>query len=43
MLYFISKIKEDNMVKGHDGFKVYVDSPLAVEATRVFNKNTLTF
>lgn len=43
MLYFIRKIKEDNMVKGHDGFKVYVDSPLAVEATRVFNKNTLTF
>ncbi len=43
MLYFIRKIKEDNMVKGHDGFKVYVDSPLAVEATRVFNKNTLAF
>ena len=43
MLYFIRKIKEDNMIKGHDGFKVYVDSPLAVEATRVFNKNTLAF
>ncbi|MCD8035831.1 MAG: MBL fold metallo-hydrolase [Clostridiales bacterium] len=43
MLYFIRKIKEDKMIKGHDGFKVYVDSPLAVEATRVFNKNTLAF
>ena len=43
MLYFIRKIKEDKMIKGHDGFKVYVDSPLAVEATKVFNKNTLAF
>ena len=43
MLYFIRQIKADGLVYGHDGFKVYVDSPLAVEATRVFNKNTLTF
>ena len=43
MLYFIRKIKEDKMIKGHDGFKVYVDSPLAIEATNVFNKNTLAF
>lgn len=43
ILYFIRKIKADNMIKGHDGFKVYVDSPLAVEATEVFNKNTLAF
>lgn len=43
MLYFIRKIKADGMIKGHDGFKVYVDSPLAVEATEVFNKNTLAF
>lgn len=43
MLYFIRKIKADKMIKGHDGFKVYVDSPLAVEATEVFNKNTLKF
>ncbi len=26
---------------GHDGFKVYVDSPLAIEATRVFAENYL--
>lgn len=43
MLYFIRKIKADKMIKGHEGFKVYVDSPLAVEATNVFNKNTLAF
>ena len=36
MLYFIREIKEKGLVKGHDGFKVYVDSPLAIEATSVF-------
>ncbi len=41
MLYFIRKIKEEGLVKGHDGFEVYVDSPLAVEATHVFNKNII--
>lgn len=39
LLYFIRKIKTDNLVKGHDGFEVYVDSPLAIEATSIFNKN----
>ena len=39
ILYFIRKIKEEHMVTGHDGFEVYVDSPLAVEATHVFNEN----
>lgn len=43
LLYFIRKIKEDKIIKGHDGFKVYVDSPLAIEATRVFNENTMAF
>lgn len=41
MLYFIREIKERNLVKGHDGFKVYVDSPLAIEATKVFVANYL--
>ena len=27
------------LIHGHDGFPVYVDSPLAVEATDVFHKN----
>ena len=39
MLYFIREIKERGLVGGHDGFKVYVDSPLAIEATKVFEKN----
>ena len=36
MLYAIREIKQKGMVKGHDGFPVYVDSPLAVEATGIF-------
>lgn len=38
MLYFIRRIKEEHMVKNHDGFEVWVDSPLAVEATNVFRE-----
>lgn len=41
MLYFIREIKERGLVQGHEGFKVYVDSPLAIEATRVFAENYL--
>ena len=36
MLYAIREIKQLGLVRGHDGFPVYVDSPLAVEATGVF-------
>ena len=36
ILYFIREIKERNMVKGHGSFPVYLDSPLAIEATSVF-------
>ena len=36
MLYAIREIKQRGLVKGHDGFPVYVDSPLAVEATGIF-------
>ena len=39
MLYFIRQIKQDNIIQGHDDFKVYVDSPLANSATTVFNKH----
>ena len=38
LLYFLRIIKAQNLIKGHDGFPVYVDSPLAVEATNVFNE-----
>ena len=36
MLYAIREIKQRGLVKGHDGFPVYVDSPLAVEATGIY-------
>ena len=39
MLYFIRQIKEEGRVHGHDNFKVYVDSPLANEATTIFNEH----
>lgn len=40
MLYFIRQIKAEGRIKGHDHFSVYVDSPLAVEATTIFNEHT---
>ena len=36
LLYFIREIKEKNLVTGHGCFPVYIDSPLAIEATRIF-------
>jgi len=39
MLYFLRQIKAENLVKEFPDFPVYVDSPLAVDATGVFNKN----
>ena len=41
MLYFLRIIKKENMVPGFPHFQVYVDSPLAVEATNVFNNNII--
>lgn len=39
ILYFLRQIKADNMVPEFPKFEVYVDSPLAVEATGIFQKN----
>ena len=36
MLYAIRQIKQEGLVRFHDGFPVYVDSPLAAEATGIF-------
>lgn len=38
LLYYIRKIKDEKLVTGHGNFKVYVDSPLAVEATQIFHE-----
>ena len=36
LLYLISQIKDRKLVRGHDGFPVWVDSLLAVEATGIY-------
>lgn len=39
LLYFLRQIKDDGLIKGHDHFTVYVDSPLAVESTQIFSQS----
>lgn len=42
ILYFLRKIKADNLIKRFPDFPVYVDSPLAVEATGIFQRNKMS-
>lgn len=37
LLYYLRIIKDKKLIRGHDNFKVYVDSPLAIEATQIFS------
>lgn len=39
LLYFIREIKEKGLLSEYPDFEVYLDSPLAIEATKVFTKN----
>ena len=39
MLYFLRKIKADNLLPEFPDFEVYVDSPLAVQATSIFKEH----
>lgn len=39
MLYFLRDIKTRNLCPNFPSFPVYVDSPLAIEATSIYNKN----
>ena len=39
MLYYLRQIKQNRMLPSFQNFEVYVDSPLAVEATSIFNAN----
>lgn len=41
LLYYFRHIKTQRLIRGHENFEVYVDSPLAVEATHVFKQNQL--
>lgn len=38
LLYLYRAIKQQHLIRGHEDFPVYVDSPLAVEATHVFTR-----
>ncbi|MCC8028924.1 MAG: MBL fold metallo-hydrolase [Lachnospiraceae bacterium] len=39
MLYYLRRIKQEKMLPTFQDFEVYVDSPLSVEATGIFNEN----
>ena len=39
LLYFFREIKEQQLLPEYDDFEVYLDSPLAIEATKVFTGN----
>ena len=39
ILYFLRKIKKEGLVKCNPNFPVFVDSPLAVDATQIFEDN----
>ena len=41
MLYFLRTIKKEHLVTAVDDFPVYVDSPMAVEATEVFTEHAM--
>ena len=38
LLYYMREIKERGLVASNPNFEVYLDSPLALEATQIFNK-----
>lgn len=39
MLFYMRRIKTENLLPEFKNFEVYIDSPLAVEATSIFHKN----
>lgn len=43
LLYLLRMIKSRNLIRGHENFPVYVDSPLAVEATRIYSCGMLDY
>lgn len=43
LLYLLRMIKEQKLLRGHEDFPVYVDSPLAVEATRIYSAGMLDY
>ncbi len=43
LLYLFRIIKERGLIKGYENFIVYVDSPLAVEATKIYQDDLTDF
>lgn len=43
LLSLIREIKAAGLVRGHDGFPVYVDSPLSVEATNIYSGGMMDY
>jgi len=43
LLYLFRTIKQQGLIKDYENFKVYVDSPLAVEATKIYQDNLTEF
>jgi len=39
MLYFLRRIKTERLLPEFEGFEVYIDSPLSIEATNIFHKS----
>ena len=39
MLYYMRRIKTEGLLPEYPSFEVFIDSPLAVEATNIFHKN----
>ena len=43
LLFLLREIKQQGRIKGHDGFPVYVDSPLSVEATNIYSGGMMEY
>lgn len=43
MLYLIRHIKDNHLIKNHPNFEVWVDSPMAVEATEIYSGNVMGY
>jgi len=43
LLYLFRIIKEQGLIKGYENFIVYVDSPLAAEATKIYQDNLIDY
>lgn len=43
LLYLLREIKSEGRIHGHDGFPVYVDSPLSAEATNIYSGGMMEY